>query len=266
VPPADHAAAGLKLARAIVPLDAAGQPSATGRVVLLTVGMSNTTQETQAFIRLAAADAAVNPRLMIVDGAQGGQTAAVTAKADANYWTVNEARLKAAGVTPEQVQVVWLKQANAGPTQPFPTEVRKLQADLLATLHNLHARFSNLKIAYLSSRTYAGNATTPLNPEPHAYETGFAVKGVIADQIAGEPALIFSASRGPVRSPWLAWGPYLWTDGTKGRADGFAWQPDDSGPDGTHPSESGRRKVAGLLLEFMKTEPTAQPWFLKKAP
>ena len=31
---------------------------------------------------------------------------------------------------------------------------------------------------------------------------------------------------------------------------------------GTHPSDSGRRKVAGLLLRFMKTDPTAKTWFI----
>jgi hypothetical protein len=262
-PPAAHAAAGLKLGRAIVPLDADGRPAANGRVVLLTVGMSNTTQESQAFLKLAATDAAVNPAVTLVDGAQGGQTAAVTAKAAANYWVVNEARLKAAGVTPAQVQIVWLKQANAGPTQPFPTEAKKLQVDLIATLQNLHDKFPNLKIAYLSSRTYGGYASTPLNPEPHAYETGFAVKWTIADQIAGRTELNHVADRGPVRSPWLAWGPYLWTDGMKGRTDGFVWRREDCAPDGTHPSDAGRRKVAELLLQFLKNEPSAQPWFLK---
>jgi len=53
----------------------------------------------------------------------------------------------------------------------------------------------------------------------------------------------------------------LWTDGVKGRKDGFVWTRDDCGPDGTHPSNSGREKVAHLLLDFLKREPTAQGWF-----
>lgn len=265
-PPAGHAAAGLARARAIRPLDPEGRLAADGRIVLLSVGMSNTTQEFSAFQRLAAADPAVNPRLVIVDGAQGGQTAMITAQPDANYWTVTANRLKAAGVTAAQVQVAWIKQANARPTQPFPAEARKLQANLVATLHNLRAQFPNLAIAYLSSRTYGGYATTPLNPEPHAYETGFAVKWLIADQIAGKPELNFDRERGPVRAPWLAWGPYLWTDGTRGRADGLVWTRADCRDDGTHPSESGQRKVAEMLLKFMHHEPTAQTWFRRPAP
>ncbi|MDA2939035.1 VCBS repeat-containing protein, partial [Acidobacteria bacterium AH-259-A15] len=69
--------------------------------------------------------------------------------------------------------------------------------------------------------------------------------------------------RGPVRSPWLAWGPYLWSDGIRGRSDGLVYTRDDLASDGTHPSMSGREKVAKLLLRFLKQEPTARLWFVK---
>src|SRR5687768_7793592 len=43
--PPDHFAAGLAAAAAVQPLDIDGQPSPAGRVVMLSIGMSNTTQE-----------------------------------------------------------------------------------------------------------------------------------------------------------------------------------------------------------------------------
>jgi hypothetical protein len=136
------------------------------------------------------------------------------------------------------------------------------ETDLVRILHNLHDRFPNLKMAYLSSRTYGGYAASPSNQEPHAYESGFAVKWVISRQISVDAELTFDPAKGPVRSPWIAWGSYLWADGHKGRSDGFVWRREDFGPDSTHPSPAGQQKVARLLLAFLKREPTSRSWFL----
>jgi hypothetical protein len=251
--PEAHLAAGMALAKRI---------AASPKIVLLSIGMSNTTQEFTAFQQLAGR-AGLSPKLVLVDGAQGGQTAVITANPQANFWKVVEERLAAAGVTAQDVQAVWLKQANAQPTQGFPDAAKKLEADLVSTLHNLHDRFPNLKICYLSSRIYGGYAVTPLNPEPYAYEGAFAVKWTIARQIAGDAELNYDAAKGAVRAPWIAWGPYLWADGVKGRKqDALVWRRDELGPDGTHPSDAGRRKVAQQLLDFLKTDPTAKGWFM----
>jgi len=256
VPPKAHWDAGLAIAGKIRPIEPGG------KIVLLSMGMSNTTQEFQVFQKLAGGTAGLNPHLLIVDGAQGGQSAEVTANPQADYWKVVEERLAAAGASANHVQIIWMKQAIQVPSRPFPEETKRLQKHLEANLHILQSRFPNVKIAYLSNRIYAGYATTPLNPEPHAYESGFAVKWLIADQIAGKPELNYDPRKGAVRSPWLAWGPDLWADGVRVRKDGLTYQKEDLAADGTHPSMSGREKVAGLLLGFLQREPTAQPWFL----
>ncbi len=248
VAPAAHRKAGLAAAAKITPID--------GKIVLLSLGMSNTTMEFSAFKKLADQEKGLNPSLVIVDGAQGGQTAAVTANPNANYWKVDEDRFAKAGVTAKQVQVVWLKQANAGPTRPFPAEAKKLEDDIVKTLHNVRDKFPNLRIVYFSSRIYAGFAASPLNPEPHAYETAFAPKWIIARQISGDAELAYD------KMPWLAWGPYLWTDGVKGRKDGLVFTREDLGADGTHPSPAGQVKVGKMLLGFLKTDETARGWFL----
>src|SRR6266550_1644425 len=259
-PPA-HVKAGLKLARQILPRDADGRESTDGKIVLISIGMSNTTMKFQTFQKLAAGDSSLNKRLVLVDGAQGGQVAWVTSKPTTPFWDVVDERLKAAGVTRKQVQAAWVLQANPGPNRPFPAEVKELQQNLADTLHVVQDRFPNLKIAYLSSRTYAGYATSPLNPEPHAYESGFAYKWLIADQIAGIPELSLD------RAPWCAWGPYVWADGTRANKDGLSYtRADYVDSDGTHPSDSGRLKVAQRLLQFLKTDPTARPWFVGSSP
>ena len=64
-------------------------------------------------------------------------------------------------------------------------------------------------------------------------------------------------------SPWIAWGPYLWTDGMNPRSDGLTWSRSDvESSDGTHPSQSGEQKVGAMLLAFLEQEPTARSWFL----
>jgi hypothetical protein len=239
-------------ARAVGPLARDGSPAAGGRIVLLSIGMSNTTQEFRVFKQRADADPVKSPRVAIVDGAQGGQDAEEIKDPGSNFWGIVDARLSRAGVTGDQVQVVWLKQAIARPTEPFPAHAQRLQQDLDAIWGILRSRFPHVRIVYASSRTYAGYATTSLNPEPYAYESGFAVKWFVRDRITSRAA-----------GPWVAWGPYLWTNGTKGRRDGLRWICADVRDDGTHPSASGAEKVAGLLLRFFKTEPTARRWFVR---
>lgn len=265
-PPAAHLSAAQREAAKIQPLDADGKPAKGGKIVLLSVGMSNTTQSFSRFKQQADRDPAKSPQLIIVDGAQGGQTGMRWADPKTPLWAEVENRLQRTGVSAHQVQVIWMKQAEAGPANlgEFPRHAQVLKTNLVTSLHNLKAKFPNLRIAYLSSRTYGGYATTQLNPEPFAFETAFAPRWLIQDQIAGKPELNFDAARGPVKSPLLLWGPYLWADGTTPRkADGFLYQKDDFGGDGTHPTSAGQQKVADLLLKFFKGEPTAK-WFRKE--
>jgi hypothetical protein len=168
-------------------------------------------------------------------------------------------RLAAAKVSPKQVQVAWIKLANKAPGGSLQDHGRKLEKDTLAVLYNAKAQFPNLRIAYLGSRTYGGYANGGLNPEPYAYESAFAARWLIQRQIKGDAELAL------MKSPLLLWGPYLWAEGTKGRkVDGLVWNRDDFVGDGVHPSDSGRQKVADLLLNFLTTDPLAKSWFAKK--
>ncbi len=262
--PTQHEAAGLRLAAEVRPRNTLGAvDEAGGKIVFLSTGMSNTTQEFSAFKQIADKDPEKNPKLVIVDGAQGGATASAIVQNGANYWAEVDRRLAAAGVTAAQVQAGWLKEALAGPNLPFPQDAQDLLRWLKPLVQILRSRFPNLRLLYLSSRIYGGYATTALNPEPYAYQSGFAVKWLIEGQLTGEGDLSHDAGK----APWLAWGPYLWADGTRERDDGLTWACADLQPsDGTHPADSGRQKVAGLLLDFLKSDSTARPWFVRPGP
>lgn len=265
-PPAAQWDAAIRAGRTqVVPRDAAGAPDpVNGIVALLSVGMSNTTQEYQAFLSLAAADPSLDPHLRLVDGAIGARDVAAWLSPTTDVWTTVAQRLAAANVSAEQVQAIWMKQALAGPANygAFPAHAQVLGDDLALLIGQLGDRFPNLRLLYLSSRIYAGYASTMLNPEPYAYESGFSVRWTIERQIGGAPELNADPSTGPVEAPWLLWGPYLWADGLTPRADGLTWDCSDFANDGTHPATSGRAKVGQALLDFLGNEPSSRPWFL----
>lgn len=279
-PPADHAAAGLAAADRVRPLDPAGNPDPAGKIVLLSVGMSNTTQEfcggppvacsPWSFAGQAAADPDVDRGwLVTVDGAVGGHPAEDwDSPVDPVYDRVRDQRLAALGVTEDQVQAAWVKQANPRPTVSLPdpgADAFQLEAGLGDIVRALRTRYPNLHQVFLSSRTYGGYATTPLNPEPYAYETGFAVKWLVAAQIEQARSGAIDPESGdlsPDRTPWLGWGPYLWADGGTPRSDGLVWSREDFAADGTHPSPLGEEKVGRLLLDFLKDSPFSRCWFL----
>jgi len=250
----------------IEPLDAAGKPAIDGRVVFVSISMSNATQEFSMFKQIADRDRRKSPSLTIVDCAQGGQAMAEWVAAGAQPWTVAERRITNAGVTLDQVQVAWIKLANKGPRGDLNEHGKKLEQDTLAVIQNAKARFPNLKIAYLSSRIYGGYTTGALNPEPYAYESAFPARWLIQRQVKGDAALNYDASRGDVKAPLLLWGPYLWADGVTPRAaDKLVYTREDLGDDGTHPSKVGQEKVAKLMLEFFANDELAKPWFAKTA-
>jgi len=264
VPPESHRQAAERELARIQPLDPQGQPAPDGRIVFVSISMSNATQEFSRFKQMADRNPAKSDILTIVDCAQGGQAMAQWAPADARPWTVAEQLLARAQVSPAQVQVAWIKLANKGPRGDLQEHGRPLQRDTLAVIQNAKSRFPNLRVAYLSSRIYAGYATGSLNPEPFAYESAFPSRWLIQDQMQGEPALNFDPDQGAVRAPVLLWGPYLWADGITPRtSDGLTYTREDLAADGTHPSNQGRDKVAQQMLKFFQTDPLAASWFCR---
>lgn len=283
--PAAHAAAGLARAHRIQPLNRAGHPDPHGKIVLLSISMSNgsaewcgtttcasTSPSGRSFMAQAAASPAVNHQtLVIVNGAKGGQVASRwTSPRSPDYDLVRDQQLAPMGVTEQQVQVVWLKEADAFPHQSLPSRsadaytLERLLGDITRALK---ARYSHLQQVFLTSRTYGGYATTTLNPEPYAYESGFSAKWLIQAQIQQiqQHGTITDPRAGNLddntAAPWIAWGPYLWADGTRPRSDGLRWRRSDLGPDGTHLSPAGITKVGHALLTFFLNSPYTHCWF-----
>lgn len=299
VPPLPHLAAYLKQCQQIQPLDAEGNPSKAGKIVLLCIGFSNPMMEFTDFKPNAERDPQKASSVVLVNASVGGMAGADWAKEEAarlpveeqkriekalkdgaakspdvkikqntQCWAGAEAKLKAAGVTPAQVQVIWTKQVEAFPANfgEFPGHSQLLQDDIRCVVYLAKKHYPNLRVAYLTSRTYAGYTMLNASPEPYAYETAFAVRGVIQDQIKGHTMLNYDPARGPVNAPVLVWGPYFWANGlTPRKSDGLVWRREDCKQvDGLHPSALGKQKTTSMMLNFFTTDPGARLWFAKE--
>jgi len=286
--PADQIAAGMAAAAAVQPLDINGNPSASGKIGLISLGMSEAYDEwcdgssctSYSFTGQAASNSGVNhSTLVILDGATSGTntTSWVCPYGDCPLGTtapnwydrVLNDILIPAGVTEAQVQVVWIQEANPGPTW-FPT-LPSSSADAYAfeyylgqVLHALKIRWPNVQQVFISSRIYAGYANTNQSPEPYAYEYGFGVKRLINQQMLQRDTGAIDPFVGDLLTgvPWIDWGPYLWGNDSNNLPGSSAlnWAPDDFSPDGIHPSSYGVTQVGGALLNFFLNSPST-PWF-----
>lgn len=279
-PPQTHETAGRARAASIRPRDAQGNPSATGKYVLLSVGMSNATQEwcspggappcsRQSLMAKAAADPLVeHGELALVNGALGSQVCTTWDEPTDPNWDRVRGVLQQQGLSEAQVQAIWLKCAEPQPTIALPSAMSHaytVERAIGGIVRTAQRRYPNLQLVFISNRIYAGYATTGLNPEPHAYETGFAVKWAVEAQIhqrmtgAIDPV---AGDLGSPTAPWIGWGPDLWANGATPRSDGLSYVPGDYAADGTHPGATGQDKVSNQLLRFFKTSPFASCWFL----
>jgi hypothetical protein len=252
--PSVYQDAGVALGATVQALDRDGKPSDSGKIVMISIGMSNTSREFSQFIRLADADALTNPNLVMIDAARNGAAATDIALPFGDYWKHVDGQLQRCQISTGQVQVVWLKTALAHEPRGFPEEAQLLQRALRSIVGILSTKFPQLKLIYVSSRIYGGYSETDLSPEPIAYESAFAIKWLIEECI--------NNPRPDRWIPWVSWGPYLWADGLTARSDGLIWERNDFEPDGVHPSAQGALKVATMLLEFFQNDTAAKSWFL----
>jgi hypothetical protein len=298
-PPEAHRAAHLRETEKIVPRDANGEPSADGKIGFITIGFSNPSIESEDFKRTADADSQKSPQVVIVNGCIGGRSAVMWAwdgaeilpkaererldkemdllhmpkgkrrpsNMEKDSWPTLAQRIEAAGLSPKQVQVCWLKhvEANPKPLGEFPAHARALQAHITDVLQIARHHYPNLRIVYLSSRTFGGwSGRESGSPEPYAYESGFGTRWIVQDQIKGDAQLNFDPAHGEVKAPLVLWGPYLWAQGDSPRKlDGLTWTRNDVRADQLHPNESGCKKTTALLLNFFKTNEGMGRWFLK---
>jgi hypothetical protein len=267
--PGNHLADGVVSRGSISRLDVNGRQSSTGRIVLLSIGGANTTEEwcsdssappcnPLSFSGRAVSDPAVNHEaLVIVNGAMAGKSALDwIARTSPEYDRIRDTRLAPLGLSEKQVQAVWVQITDSAPTVSLPApaaDAYLLRDRLSDVMRSLKARYPNLALVFVSSRLYGGYSRNPFLAEPFSYESAFAVKWLIQAHLSDT-------------APWIGWGPYFWSEGAKPNSDGLTWSPADFKSDGANLSEAGQSKAGQLLLEFFKRSELTSCWFLAAQP
>ena len=281
VMPQAHFDAGRAFAAAVEPLDVNGNPSTSGKYVLLSIGHSGVEQvfcfenpcPSFSFMGKALADAEVESRnLVFVKGAWGGRTTEFwDSPNDSDYDRIRDEELGPLGLSEQQVQVVWMEVNNREPFPArFPGNAYLLVSQFGNIVRALRSRYPNLRLVFLASTSYWGysvDRNVDRVKEPYGYEGGFDKKWLIQAQIDQMASGVVHARAGDLNyntvAPWIGWGPYTWADGVNPRSDGLFWLREDFDPsDGLHMLASGVDKAASLLLAFFKTSPQARCWFV----
>lgn len=234
----------------IIPRNSAGVSDPTdGKIVVLCIGSSFSFGIFERLrLILVPGDPSANSKLVLVNGAQSGALADVIVNPAAQFWTNVATALATAGVTANQVQVIWFMDSDTSPSTGFPTNMLNVQSEFLTIFGTMQTNYPFTKVCYLTPRVYAGYADIALNPEPYAYENGLSCQRAIASWLAAPTG---------AATMFVDWGPYWWADGRP------IWICEDYGADGTHMSAIGQNKAADRLLLFWQTDPLAQRWYLK---
>lgn len=231
-----------------------GEPTVSavsGVIGVVCIGMSNSTQECSHYISQLQSDVLTGEsgEVVVVDCAVGGNAIERwnDPAFDGNLWDacINQ-KIGAAGVSLDQVRVVYHKAANQFTTQmgmPYPaypdpdSDYQNFIENLDVFATRVVQKFPNLQAVYTTSRMYGGFTDNPARGEPLSYEEGHALNTWLAD----------NANAGGV---WQGWGPYIWApdcaDGIN-NASGVCYVESDLQADGTHPAQGARDKIAQMI-------------------
>lgn len=226
-----------------------GTPTVTptdGRIVIISISMSNGNLEFLKYIDLYDAHPDVSPEIGLVNCARGGNALERWVERQ-ELWDDCKDRVTNAGFTLDQIKVVWAKNANQftdhGLTLPDPgADYYDLVDNISALSERIGQEFPAVQAVFHTSRIYAGwAAAQQTRGEPMSYEGGLAINAAIERWQTGQIP----------NAPWIGWGPYLWANATTPNSQGVFWTQDDF-RDGTnhHPSDAGQIKVADALHGF----------------
>ena len=244
-----------------------GSPTVTsmgGKIGVVCVGMSNGNRECDDYIDKIARtwSADINSEVVVVNCAVGGNAIEKWSDPanDGVLWdSCKNSKIGAAGLTVDQVRVVWHKAANQfttmgqGMARPFYPDAESDYLVFYDNLTNFAGRvaqqFPNVQAVYSSSRSYGGFSDRIDRGEPLSYEEGHALNTWLGDNPS-------------VDGVWYGWGPYIWAPdcatGDTNRS-GVCYERSDYEGDAIHPAGGARDKISQMLHDRFSTESWYQP-------
>src|SRR5260370_1511132 len=92
-------------------------------------------------------------------------------------------------------------------TGACPYDKKVMQGQYESMMGTMHSLFPKLTMVYFSGRIYAGysKGVAKMDPEPYAYESSFAVKNAINDQLNGASNLCDGNGCTTLNAPWMSW-------------------------------------------------------------
>jgi hypothetical protein len=321
---------GRAFAALILPLNTNAQyDSVNGKAVLLSLGMSNASDEwcgigsslgvhnpgdafcgspnyhgTSSVYSFMNQATGLNSHLVIVNGAISSQEACgytVTSGATPpshcagfdtdigtvvnDYDAIKADQLSLRGLSESQVQAIWLKEADVkiiqdslvGPlgctSCPQGADAYNLETNLGKIVRAAKIRYPNLRMVFLTSRSYGGFTTFTPTHEPYPYEGGFGNKWLVKAQIdqmnssgcvqdnvhAQDLNYLFTPTSGSTnctvasapKAPWVIWDRLPSTNSLAGSSYIWAYSPNS---DGTSDPNSD-----AAIWPFTSTNPTCAP-------
>ncbi len=243
---AAHTDAGLLAKAEIVHRDAAGNPSAAGKIALLTIGMSNCKVVADAVYNAHKNDPLKFPGSIIVNGCFNGQTANNFANPNDPVWADVASAVAYRGLTNLQVQAVWIVMTQKEPLTYGAMTEFQLRDDIA---YNVKAKYPNVVVGLLSPLTYMGYSDDGVNstrlPEPYVHDDSIMMASIV--EAGGWPFYVMFHDQ--------------WSNGLIANSrTGQTWACTDVLADGIHPSDSGKRKLRDLFLTRTKADPVFTGW------
>ncbi|MFZ5424520.1 MAG: hypothetical protein ACOZAO_01850 [Patescibacteria group bacterium] len=213
---------------------------------MLAIGGDSASKIFTHFIPLLATDLSVNSKLHVINGAYANSTILSWASSENTaVWDNAVKHVYDAGISPADVSILWI-QMEPDPfllqTVEFPKNITLYSENLSKIMSTALENFPSIELVYVTSSYRNYSYDKNVLSEPAFFETGYGVKSFVANNLHNT-------------SPWVSWGPYLWSNSSD-------WSAANLDTDCISLSNKGAAILSETLVSFFKADKVSSLWFL----